>query len=113
MVSNARIGVAAIADAWIARGLNVRASSAFTLSTVVTKRGSYVTIRGRISGAVPGTLVGIWVKTKTTAWHLETSRRVSTNGYLYYSGKVNNAGYRYYRVNALGATSNTVRAFGK
>jgi hypothetical protein len=113
VVSNGRIAAAAAADAWIARGLNVRASSAFGLATAVTKRGSYVTVRARISGAGPGTLVGIWVKTKTTAWHLETSRRVSTDGYMYYSGKVLNLGYRYYRVNALGATSNTVRGYGK
>ena len=112
-ITNARIGLASHADAWIARGLNTRAASAFGLSTVITTRGNYVTIRGRISGSVPGTLVGIWVKTRTTAWHLETSRRVTTDGYMYYSGHVLNRGYRYYRVVALGATSNTVRAFGR
>lgn len=110
-VSNATIVSAFAADAAITRGLNGRSN--WTLATVVTTRGSYVTIRGRASGAGPGTLVQIWVKTKTTAWHLETNRRVSPNGFMYYSGKVLNLGYRYYRVVAAGATSNTVRAFGK
>jgi hypothetical protein len=112
-VSNARIGSAAAADAWIAKGLSVRAASAFGLATAATTRGSYVTIRAKIAGAAGGTLVGIWVKTATTAWRLETSRRVSTDGYVYYSGKVLNLGYRYYRAAAFGGLSNTVRAFGR
>jgi hypothetical protein len=110
-VSNAIIVTAFAADAAIARGLNARSN--FTLQTVSTTRGSYITLRGRAAGAPAGALVQIWVKTKTTPWHLETNRRVSANGFMYYSGKVLNLGYRYYRVVAGGATSNTVRAFGK
>jgi hypothetical protein len=91
----------------------VRNPSAFGLATAVTTRGSFVTVRARITGAGPGTLVQIWVKTKTTAWAVETNRRVSTDGYMYYSGRVLNLGYRYYRVVALDVTSNTVRAYGK
>ena len=78
-----------------------------------------MTVRGKASGAVAGDLVEIWVKTKTTAWHKESSRRVSTDGYVYYSGKVLNLGYRYYRFlftgssTASGAVSNTVRAAGR
>ena len=74
-----------------------------------------MTLRSRASGSAPGDLVQIWVKTKTTAWELETSRRVSPNGFMYYSGKVLNSGYRYYRVLYVntGAISNTVRAYGR
>ena len=113
-ISNATIGTAGVADAWIAPGLNVRAASAFSLGTAAVKRGTYVTVRAKSSNAPSGTLGQIWVKTKTTAWHLETSRRVGTDGYLYYSGKVLNLGYRYYKVTFNGGgTSNTVRGFGK
>lgn len=113
-ITNARIGVAAgPADAWIARGRNVRAASAFSLATAIVTRGNFVTVRARTTNAGPGTLCEIWVKTRTTAWRVETHRRVSTNGYMYYSGRVLNRGYRYYRVVCAGATSNTVRGFGR
>jgi hypothetical protein len=113
-VSNARIGLLAVADSWIAAGQNIRTASAFGLATVVTTRGSFVTIRARVLGAATSEFpVEIWVKTKTTAWAVETHRRVSTDGYMYYSGRVLNNGYRYYRVTAVGVTSNTVRAYGK
>jgi hypothetical protein len=112
IVSNARVGAVAVAEATINRGLNTR--TGFGFATEVVTRGSYVTIRSRASGSAPGDLVQIWVKTKTTAWKLETNRRVSPNGFMYYSGKVLNLGYRYYRVvYPSGAVSNTVRAFGR
>jgi hypothetical protein len=112
-ISNARIGAVSVAEATINAGLNTRTGFGFATETV--KRGAYVTIRSRANGAAAGDLVQIWSKTKTTAWKLETSRRVSPNGFMYYSGKVLNLGYRYYRVVyvSTGAVSNTVRAFGK
>jgi hypothetical protein len=112
-VSPGRIGAVSVAEATINAGLNTR--TGFGFATEVVRRGSYVTIRSRASGSAPGDLVQIWVKTKTTAWALETSRRVSPNGFMYYSGKVLNLGYRYYRVTyvSTGAISNTVRAYGR
>lgn len=111
-ISNARIGSAQV-DAWIAAGNNTRAASAFGLNTVITAQGSRVTVRSRGASAPAGTLVQIWVKTRTTAWHLETNRRITSDGYAYYSPRVLNHGYRYYRVAIFGNISNTVRAFGR
>lgn len=112
VVSPARIGAVSVAEATINRGLNTR--TGFGFGTEIVARGAYVTIRSRASGSAAGDLVQIWVKTASTAWTLETSRRVSPNGFMYYSGKVLNAGYRYYRVAyPTGAISNTVRAFGR
>jgi hypothetical protein len=113
VVSPGKIGAVSVAEATINSGLNTR--TGFGFATEVVNRGAYVTIRSRASGSAPGDLVQIWVKTKTTPWALETSRRVSPNGFMYYSGKVLNAGYRYYRVSYLstGAISNTVRAYGR
>ncbi len=59
------------------------------------------------------TLAQIWVKTADTAWTLETNRRITSDGYAYYSPKVLNKAYRYYRVVVFGNLSNTVRAYGK
>lgn len=73
-VAAGAIGTPGVADAWVAKGLGVRAASAFSLSTAAVKRGTYVTIRAKSSNAPSGALGQIWVKTKTTAWHLESSR---------------------------------------
>jgi hypothetical protein len=112
IVSNARIGSAQV-DAAIAAGNNTRDDSLFTLNTVVVKQNARVTLRFAAADNGTGALVTIWVKTKTTAWKVETHRRITGDGFAYYSPKVLNKGYRYYRVVVTSNTSNTVRAFGK
>lgn len=116
VVTNAKV-VSAVAalNADIAKGVT-RTASAFTLSTVIVKNHTYVTVRIKAAGAAPGDIIQIWTKTKTGAWKATTSRYVSADGYAYYFTKTNGwLAYRgYFAGNdtSAAAWSNAVRALG-
>lgn len=117
VVTNAKVvsSVSAL-NADIAKGVT-RTASAFTLSTVIVKKNTYVTVRIKAAGAAAGDIIQIWTKTKTGAWKATTSRIVGADGYAYYFTRAK--GWLAYRGYFAGndttgpAWSNAVRALGK
>ena len=71
----------------IAAGVN-RGTTGFTTSILVVPRGSWITVLGTTSPNLSGSVVQIWTRTKTGAWHLLTSRRAARDGTIHYFAHV-------------------------
>jgi hypothetical protein len=72
----------------IAPGVN-RAMSGFGTKSLVVAPNSYVTILVQTSPNLAGSLVQIWVETKTSGWHDVTLRQVASDGTVHYFARVN------------------------
>ena len=72
----------------IAAGVN-RGTSGFGARSVVVPPNLYVTVLGRTSPTLAGSLVEIWVQSKTSGWHSLTLRRVAADGTVHYFARVN------------------------
>jgi len=79
-----RVGVT---DA-IAPGVN-HGTGGFGTSSLIVAPNSYVTILGRTSPNLSGLSLQVWVRSKTTDWHLVTTRRVASDGTIHYFARVN------------------------
>jgi len=76
-----------ITDA-IATGVN-RGTSGFGTKSVVVPPNGYVTVLGLTNPSLAGSVVQIWVKSKTVGWHRLTSRIVASDGTVHYYARVN------------------------
>ena len=72
----------------IAAGVD-RGTSGFGTKSLVVLPNHYVTVLGRTSPNLAGSIVQVWVKTKTGAWHRLTSRLVAADGTVHYFARVN------------------------
>ena len=51
--------------------------------------GGYITVVARTSPNLAGSVVQIWVESKTSGWHVLTSRAVAADGTVHYYARVN------------------------
>ena len=72
----------------IAAGVN-RATTGFGTSSLVVPRGGWITLLGTTSPNLPGSVVQVWTRTKTGAWHVLTSRLAAVDGTIHYFVRVN------------------------
>ena len=72
----------------IAAGVN-RGTTRFGTSSVVVPRGGWITLLGTTSPNLAGSVVQVWTRTKTGAWHVLTSRLAATDGTIHYFAHVN------------------------
>ena len=72
----------------IAPGVN-RGTSGFGTASLVVPANSYVTVLVQTSPNLAGSLVQIWVESKTVGWHSLTLRRVASDGTVHYFARVN------------------------
>ena len=72
----------------IAAGVD-RGTSGFGTTSLVVLPDHYVTVLGRTSPNLAGSLVEIWVRSKTGDWHRLTSRLVAADGTVHYFARVN------------------------
>ena len=71
----------------IAAGVN-KGTSGFGTASVVVPRGMYITVLGRTSPNLSGSIVEVWTRTKTGAWTRLTSRLVASDGTVHYYARV-------------------------
>ena len=71
----------------IAAGVN-RGTSGFGTRSLVVPEGSYITVLGRTSPNLAGSIVQVWVRSKTGEWHRITSRLVAADGTVHYFARV-------------------------
>jgi hypothetical protein len=71
----------------IATGVN-RGTTGFVSTSVVVPRGGSITLLGRTSPSLVGSVVQIWTRTKTGAWHVLTARVAATDGTIHYYAHV-------------------------
>jgi hypothetical protein len=71
----------------IATGVN-RGTTGFRTASVVVPRGGSITLLGRASPSLAGSIVQIWTRTKTGAWHVLTARVAATDGTINYYAHV-------------------------
>ena len=72
----------------IAPGVN-RGTSGFGIKSLVVPANSYVTVLVQTSPNLAGSLLQIWVESKTVGWHSLTLRQVASDGTVHYFAKVN------------------------
>lgn len=72
----------------VASGVN-RGTSGFGTRSLAVARDSYVTVLVRTSPNLAGSLVQIWVASKTSGWRQLTLRRVAADGTVHYFARVN------------------------
>jgi hypothetical protein len=72
----------------IAAGVN-RGTTGFGTSSLVVPRGGGITLLGTTSPNLPGSVIQIWTRTKSGAWHVLTSRLVAAGGTIHYFAHVN------------------------
>jgi uncharacterized repeat protein (TIGR01451 family) len=71
----------------IAKGVD-RGTTGLGTQSLVVPTGSYVTILVRTNPNLAGSLVQIWVESKTTGWHDLTLRLVAADGTVHYFARV-------------------------
>jgi hypothetical protein len=71
----------------IATGVN-RGTTGFVSASVVVPRGGSITLLGRTSPSLAGSVVQIWTRTKTGDWHVLTARVAATDGTIHYFAHV-------------------------
>ena len=71
----------------IAAGVN-RGTTGFVTTSVVVPRGGSITVLGRTNPSLVGSVVQIWTRTKTGAWHVLTSRVAAPDGTIHYVARV-------------------------
>ena len=72
----------------IAAGVD-RGTSGFGITSLVVLPNHYVTVLGRTSPNLAGSVVEIWVRSKAGDWHRLTSRLVAADGTVHYFARVN------------------------
>jgi len=72
----------------IAPGVN-RGTSGFGTRSVVVPSSGYITVLARTSPNLAGSVVQIWVESKTSGWHVLTLRLVAADGTVHYYARVN------------------------
>jgi hypothetical protein len=72
----------------IAQGVN-RGTRGFGTKSIVVAPDAYVTVLGRTSPNLAGSIVEIWVRSATGDWHRLTSRRVAADGTVRCFARVN------------------------
>jgi hypothetical protein len=72
----------------IAPGVN-RGTSGFGTRSVVVPSNGYITVLARTSPNLAGSVVQIWVESKTSGWHVLTLRAVAADGTVHYFARVN------------------------
>ena len=72
----------------IAPGVN-RGTSGFGTRSLVVPANTYVTVMATTNPSLAGSLVEIWVESRTTGWHLLTLREVAADGTAHYFTRVN------------------------
>jgi hypothetical protein len=88
----------------IAAGVD-RGTSGFGTRSVVVARNGYITLFVQTNPNLAGSLVQIWVESKTSGWHPLTLRMVATDGTVHYFARVN--GWTAYWVKFAGDTTHT------
>ncbi len=86
-VGGSRLAPVSLTDA-IVPGVN-RGTSGFGIRSLVVARDSYVTVLVQTDPSLAGSLVQIWVESKTSGWHSLTLRRVAADGTVHYFARVN------------------------
>jgi hypothetical protein len=72
----------------IAPGVN-RGTSGFSTRSVVVPRNGYITVLAQTSPNLAGSVVQIWVESRTSGWHVLTLRLVAADGTVHYYARVN------------------------
>jgi hypothetical protein len=75
---------------------------------VVVPRGGWISLFGKTSPNLAGSIVQIWTRTKTGAWRAVTSRLVAADGTLHYFAHVN--GWTAYQLRFAGGSSHSPAA---
>ena len=91
----------------IAAGVN-RGTRGFGTASVVVTRGGWITVLGRTSPNLAGSVVQIWTRTKSGAWRALTSRLVAADGTIHYFAHVN--GWTAYQLRFAGDSSHSPAA---
>ncbi len=91
----------------IAAGVN-RGTMGFGTVSVVVPRGGWITLLGTTSPNLAGSLVQVWTRTKTGAWHVLTSRLAAADGTIHYFARVN--GWTAYQLKFAGDSSHSAAA---
>ena len=73
---------------WIAAGVN-HGTTGFGTSSLVVPRGGWITLLGTTSPNLAGSVVQVWTRTKTGAWHVLTSRLAAADGTIHYFARIN------------------------
>ena len=101
IVSNAKIGTAAVGAGTATTRLGVTQIGAFTTATKIAKLGKYVTYRFDFGVAAAGQAVKVWGATKTgndwSAFTAVTTRTANASGVVYYSIRQASATWKSYR----------------
>jgi hypothetical protein len=88
----------------IATGAN-RGTTGFRTASVVVPRGGSITLLGRTSPSLAGSVVQIWTRTKTGAWHVLTARVAATDGTIHYFAHV--SGWTAYQLRFAGDSTHS------
>ena len=88
----------------IGAGVN-RGTVGFGTASVVVKSGSSITLLGRTSPNLAGSIVQVWTRTKTGAWHVLTSRVAAADGTIHYFAHVN--GWTAYQLRFAGDSTHS------
>jgi hypothetical protein len=88
----------------IATGVN-RGTTGFVSASVVVPRGGSITLLGRTSPSLAGSVVQIWTRTKTGAWHVLTARVAATDGTIHYFAHV--SGWTAYQLRFTGDSTHS------
>jgi hypothetical protein len=91
----------------IAAGVN-RGTKGFSISSAVVAPHGYITLLVQTNPNLAGSLVQIWVKSKTSDWHALTTRLVATDGTVHFFARV--SGWTGYWVKFPGDTTHTPAA---
>ena len=85
-----------------------RGTSGFGTRSVVVARNGYITLLVQTRPNLAGSLVQIWVESKTSGWHPLTLRMVAADGTVHYFARVN--GWTVYWVKFPGDTTHAPAA---
>ena len=88
----------------IATGVS-RGTTGFVTASLVVPRGGSITLLGRTSPSLAGSVVQIWTRTKTGAWHVLTARVAATDGTIHYYAHV--SGWTAYQFRFSGDSSHS------
>ena len=91
----------------IAPGVN-RGTTGFGTTSIVVAPNGYITLFARTHPNLAGSLVQIWVKSRTADWHLLTLRQVAADGSVHYFARVQ--GWTGYWVKFAGDTTHAPAA---
>lgn len=88
----------------IATGV-IRGTTGFRTASVVVPRGGSITLLGTTSPNLAGSIVQVWTRTKTGAWHVLTARVVAADGTIHYFAHV--SGWTAYQLRFAGDSTHS------